>query len=246
MLFAELPVLDRPAAARAAGFSTVETWWLADAADAWADAVSRAGISVALLNADGGDLAAGDRGFLNVAALRERELARIDEALHLAVRVGARNVNVLAGRLLPDVPEARQRAEVVSLLREAAERAEAAGVAILLEPINTLDVPGYVLPTAADVREVIEDVDSPSVRLLYDAYHAARSGADPVSEAPDYVDVIAHVQYADCPGRGAPGTGEVDLERLLQALRQAGYEGLVGLEFDPRGETAASVARLPR
>jgi hydroxypyruvate isomerase len=246
MLFTELPVLDRPAAARAAGFSTVESWWPGEAADAWADAVSRAGVAVALLNADGGDLAAGDRGFPNSAALRERELARIDEALHLAVRVGARNVNVLAGRLLPDVPEARQRAEVVSVLREAAERAEVAGVAILVEPINALDVPGYLLPTAADAREVIEDVGSPSVRLLYDAYHAARSGADPVSEAPEYVDVIAHVQYADCPGRGAPGTGEVDLARLLEALRQAGYEGPIGLEYDPRGDTAASLSELPR
>ena len=246
MLFTELPILDRPAAARAAGFSTVESWWPGEAADAWADAVSRAGVSVALLNADGGDLAAGDRGFLNVAARRERELARIEEALRVAVRVGARNVNVLAGRLLPDVAEARQRAEVVSVLREAAERADAAGVAILLEPINALDVPGYVLPTAADAREVIEDVGSPFLRLLYDAYHAARSGADPVSEAPEYVDVIAHVQYADCPGRGAPGTGEVDLARLLEALRQAGYGGPVGLEYDPRGDSVASFSELPR
>lgn len=245
MLFAELPVLDRPKAARAAGFSTVETWWPGADADAWADAVSGAGLSVALLNADGGDLAAGDRGFLNVAGLRKRELGRIDEAVRVAVRVGAPQVNVLAGRLLPDVPEARQRAEVVSVLCEAAERAADAGVAILLEPINAVDVPGYLLPSAAHARQVIEDVDSPWVRLLYDAYHAARSGANPVSETLDYVDVIAHVQYADCPGRGAPGTGEVDLARLLDALRQAGYEGPVGLEYDPRGDTAASLSGLP-
>jgi len=246
MLFAELSMLERPAAAAAAGFATVETWWPGEAADAWAQAVSAAGLSVALLNADGGDIVAGDRGFLNVAALRERELARICEALQFAADVGAPRINVLAGRLLPDVPESRQRAELVGALREAAELAEAAALNIVLEPINVLDVPGYLLPTAADVRAVIEDVSSPRVRLLYDVYHAARVGRDPISEAPLYVDVIDHVQYADSPGRGAPGTGDIDLERLLEALTHAGYAGLVGLEYDPRGDTLGSLSWLPR
>jgi hydroxypyruvate isomerase len=245
MLFAELPVLERPSAARAAGFSSVETWWPGDETDAWAAAVRDADLSVALVNADGGDIGAGERGFLNVAALRERELDRIDAALTLASRLGAPRINVLAGRLVPDVPRKRQVAEVVSVLREAAARAVAAGVTIVLEPINHLDIPGYVLSTAADARTVIEAVGSDRVRLLYDAYHAARAGADPVAEAPAFVDVIDHVQYADHPGRGAPGTGEVELGRLLEALDAAGYTGLVGLEYDPRGDTAASLASLP-
>lgn len=246
MLFAELPVLERPAAAAAAGFSTVETRWPGEAADAWVHAVRAAGVSVALLNADGGDIAAGDRGFLNVAALRERELARIGEALRLAADVGAPRVNVLAGRLLQDLPESRQSAELVGALREAAELAEAAAVTIVLEPINVLDVPGYLIPTATDARAVLEHVGSPRVRLLYDVYHAARGGADPITEAPLYVDVIDHVQYADCPGRGAPGTGEIDLERLLEALTHAGYAGFVGLEYDPRGDTLGSLSWLQR
>lgn len=245
MLFAELPVLDRPRAARAAGFSSVETWWPGEDADAWAAAVQNAGLGVALVNADCGDIAAGERGFLNVAALRERELERIDAALTLASRVAAPRVNVLAGRLLPGVPQRRQLSEVVSVLREAAARAAAAEIAIVLEPINNLDVPGYLLPSAADARAMIEAVGSPAVRLLYDAYHAARSGADPVVEAPTFVDVIDHVQYADHPGRGAAGTGEVGLLRLLEALDGAGYTGLVGLEYDPRGDTVASLASLP-
>lgn len=244
MLFTELPVLERPAGARTFGFSTVETWWPGDAADEWAQAVSVAGLSVALLNADGGDIAAGERGFLNVAAVRERELGRIGAALRIAAKVGAPRVNVLAGRRLPDVPEARQRAEVVSVLREAAELADRAAVTIVLEPINVLDVPGYLLPRAADVRTVIEGVGSERVRLLYDVYHAARAGGDPVSEAPAYVDVIDHVQYADCPGRGAPGTGDIDHERLLDALADAGYTGVVGLEYDPRGDTIGSLSWL--
>src|SRR5262249_34243455 len=112
MLFTEVPLLDRPGAARAAGFTTVETWWPGAAADGWAGAVASAGVAVALLNADGGDIGAGERGFLNVAALRERELGRIDAALALAARVGAPRVNVLAGRLEPGIPRRRQLAEV--------------------------------------------------------------------------------------------------------------------------------------
>jgi hydroxypyruvate isomerase len=114
----------------------------------------------------------------------------------------------------------------------------------VLEPINELDVPGYLLPNAAAAVAALEAVGSPRVRLLYDAYHAARAGADPVREAPALVDVIDHVQYADHPGRGAPGTGSTDLGRLLAALDRAGYSGLVGLEYDPRGDTLASLASL--
>jgi hydroxypyruvate isomerase len=240
MLFTELPPLDRPAAARAAGFSSVETWWPGDA-DAWADAVARAGVEVALVNADAGDIGAGERGFLNVPALRDRELRRIDAATRLAGRVGAPRVNVLVGRLVADVPRTRQIAEVASVLREAGALAAAAGVTIVVEPLNAVDVPGYLLPTAADARALISAVGSPNIRLLYDAYHAARAGADPVTEGPALIELIDHVQYADCPGRGAPGTGTIDLARLLDGLLEAGYTGRIGLEYDPRGDTLASL-----
>src|SRR5262249_11151127 len=98
MLFGELPLLERPAAASAAGFMTVECWWPGAAAGEWAAAVRRAGVAVALLNADGGDIAAGDRGFLNIAGRRDRELEAVAAALELARGVGAPCINVLVGR----------------------------------------------------------------------------------------------------------------------------------------------------
>jgi hydroxypyruvate isomerase len=246
MLFTELPQIERPAAARAAGFSAVETWWPGSDAEAWADAVREAGVRVALLNSDGGDLAAGDRGFLNRVEERESELRRIDEAVSLAVQVGCTRVNVLAGRLTDTEPENRQRDAAADVLREAAARAAAQGVVLVVEALNALDVPGYLVPTAAVARQFIESVGSDSVMLLYDAYHAARSGSDPVAEAPRFVDVIGHVQYADHPGRGAPGTGTVDLRTFADALREAGYEGDIGLEFDPHGDTGRALASVPR
>ncbi len=246
MLFTELPPLERPAAARDAGFPAVETWWPGSDADAWAAAVRGAGLRVALLNSNGGDLAAGDRGFLNRAELHDRELDRIGEAVALAAGLGCPYVNVLAGRLTGGEPENRQRDAAAGVLREAAPRAAAQGVVLVVEALNALDVPEYLLPTAGDARRFLESIGSDSVRLLYDAYHAACSGSDPIVEAPELVDVIGHVQYADHPGRGAPGTGTIDLGRFADALRDAGYEGDIGLEFDPRGNTNAALASLPR
>lgn len=246
MLFTELPLLARPAAARAAGFDAVETWWPGDAADAWAQAVREAGVRVSLLNADGGDLAAGERGFLNVTARGDEELGRIEAAIALAAHVGCAHVNVLAGRLVAAERKSRQRDAAADVLRAATTKAAAHDVVLLVEPINALDVPGYLLPTADDARRFIETVDSDVVRLLYDAYHAARSGADPIEEAPRFVEVIGHVQYADHPGRAAPGTGDVDLLRFADALAAAGYRGDIGLEFDPRGDTTAALVSVPR
>src|SRR4051812_8447201 len=145
MLFTELPPPARPAAARAAGFELVETWW-PDDPEAWSRAVRSAGVGVACLNAEAGSIAAGDRGFLNVPERADASLDAVQRALDLAREVGAPGVNVLAGRALPGVPERRQRETALAVLREAAGLAAAAGVAILLEPINLIDVPGYLFP----------------------------------------------------------------------------------------------------
>ncbi len=155
----------------------------------------------------------------------------------MACTVGAPRINVLAGLMLPGVSHRRQLAEAVSTLRDCASVATAAGVTIVVEQINKLDVPRYLVPTAPEVADLIEAVGSTSVRMLYDVYHAARSGMDPLSEAPAYIEIIDHIHYADCPGRGAPGTGSVDLFEMLDVLDGAGYSGMVGLEYDPHGPT---------
>jgi hydroxypyruvate isomerase len=244
MLFTERPVLERPRAAREAGFSTVETWWPGELARSWANRIKAEGLEVALLNADCGDIHAGERGFLNIPSRRDEELRKIDDAVRLAGQVASPRVNVLAGRSLTAFPKRKQLAEVRRALTVAAERASAADIVLVLEPINRIDIPDYLVPDATAARRLIEAVGSPSVRLLYDAYHAAQSGIDPIREAPTLIDIIDHVQYADWPGRGAPGTGEVDLHRFVDALLEAGYRGAIGLEYDPRGNTLSSLAFL--
>ncbi len=247
MLFTEHVVTDRPAAARDAGFRAVESWWPPDEVIAsWAAEIQRLGLELACLNAYAGNLDQGERGFLNVPAMRERVLEDIGRAIALAHELGARNVNVLIGRDRGDLPRRVQWLSVVETLREASTMAAEAGVGLVVEHLNEKDIPGYLAPTAASAVKLIEAVGSPSVRLLYDAYHAAMAGSDPTREAADLVELIGHVQFADVPGRGAPGTGTLDLWALEESLRAAGYAGPIGLEYAPRGLTLASLSFLGR
>lgn len=115
---------------------------------------------------------------------------------------------------------------------------------LVIEPINALDVPSYLVPTPDDVAALLGDIARPNVRMLMDAYHVARGGGDPVSAVHRHGALIGHAQYADHPGRGAPGTGTLSLTAFVEALAAAGYTGAVGLEFDPGGPTTAALAAL--
>ena len=237
-LFRELPYLERPAAAAAAGFTTVETWWPRDGdGPAWAAETQRLGLDVALVNCFGGDLAAGERGFLNVPERRAEAIEAFLAAVDLAGRCGATNINVLVGRETPDIPREAQLAHAADTLAQCAPLAEAAGMTILVEPINELDSPGALTPTPRAALDLIQSVGSPAVGLLYDAYHAARAGGDPIRDVAGLLPHVGHVQYADCPGRGAPGSGDIDLAAFAAALDAAGYEGAIGLEFFADGPT---------
>lgn len=245
MLFTELPYLRRPRAAAEAGFTFVETWWPPDGlADPWAAEVVRHDLGVASINAYGGDLEAGDRGWLNIRERRGDVLQWFRDAVALATLCRAPRINLLVGRETTERSRDEQLDDAADVLAECAGLAEDAGITVLVEPINELDVPGYLVPTPAAALELIHAAGSTNVRLLFDAYHVARAGLDPCTEVISLVPSIDHVQYADCPGRGAPGTGTGDLPAFVHTLEVAGYSGLIGLEFDPRGPTADALAFL--
>jgi hydroxypyruvate isomerase len=238
MLFTELPPLERPAAAAAAGFALVESWWPpAEDLDAWVDAIHAAGVGVSCLNADGGDIAAGERGFCNLAERERDTFAAVSGALSLAERVDCPAVNVLPGLLVDDRTREAQLDHALAIYRECGRLAAASGRTIVIEPINAIDVPAYLLPTPTKVADFLGQVDHPNVGMLFDAYHCARGGGDPVAEATKFSATIGHVQYADSPGRGAPGTGQIDLAAFVSALADAGYHGAIGLEYNPAGPT---------
>lgn len=246
MLFTELPPIDRPRAAADAGFSHVESWWPpAPDTDAWAAAVIGAGVAVSCLNADGGDIARGERGFCNLAEREDDVVRACLDTLGVASQVAAPCINVLPGLRVGDRPVAAQLDQAARVYRQLGDLAERHDAVVVIEPINAVDVPQYLVPRADDVAALLGLIDHPAVRMLFDVYHCAMSGDDPVAMVHRHAALIGHVQYADCPGRGAPGTGQVDLSAVLSALDDIGYDGAVGLEFDPKGPTSEALRSLP-
>jgi hydroxypyruvate isomerase len=253
-LFTELPYLERVAAARDAGFGTIESAWPEDEQDRAGLAVAVAqqrdadpGFAVALLNCPAGDTAAGERGFVNDDARRAEAEAAFGEAVELAVAIGAPNLNLLVGRALPGVSEWRQRAAIVSALRSFAPLAAAHGLRILLEPVNAIENPGFLAPTPDAAVELIEAAGSDHAEhlgLLLDLYHVARAGDDPATAIARHRQWIGHVQISDHPGRGAPGSGTLPIWDLLDQLRASRYDGAVGLEYAVSGATERSLGFL--
>jgi len=164
-------------------------------------------------------------------------LAALEGSIAAARMLGAPMMIAQAGNVVPGLSREVQHDAIVAALREAALRLKGTGVVLALEPLNDLvDHKGYYLTSTLEGLDIIDEVGAPEIRLLYDIYHAAVMG-EPVELLAGRVDRIAHVHLADHPGRGAPGTGSVDLIARLRWLEAEGYSGLVGLEYRPNGPT---------
>jgi hydroxypyruvate isomerase len=251
ILFTEHPLLDRPRAARDAGFSAVEFWWPfptatpdKDEVDAFVSAISDAGVALAGLNFFAGDLKAGDRGILSWPGREDEFAAGVRTALDIGQRVGCRAYNALYGRMRGGRPAETQSATADRNLQFACSEAARRDAVVLLEPVSGFD--DYPLRTAGDVAAVIERHDAPNLRMLLDLYHLATNGDDLAQAVDTYAELVGHVQIADAPGRGEPGSGDLPLDALLGRLQDHGYDGRVGLEYSPTTDTEQSLGWLPR
>jgi hydroxypyruvate isomerase len=250
MLFKEVPFLDRFECAARAGFSAVEFWWPAgESLERVEAAVAGAGVEVALFNFDAGDMPAGDRGLPGEPDPERRRRFRdnVPVALGLAERLGCRRLNALVG--LERSPE--QRAEQLELAAEgvawAADQAARQGVEIMIEAVNTFENGPYLLPTTRAAAAFIARVDRPNVRLQYDAYHMQRMEGNLVATLTEHAPLIGHIQVADSPTRGEPGTGEINYPFVLRAIEEMGYDGWIGLEYNPTTATTEdSLGWLPQ
>jgi hydroxypyruvate isomerase len=255
ILFTELPLLERPAAAREAGFGAVEFWWPFAAAvpsdgevEAFVRSVRDAGVRLAGLNFAAGDLAAGDRGLASWPARSSEFRDNLEVTVGIGERLGCRAFNALYGNRVGGAEPAGQDDLATENLALAGRAAARVGGTVLVEPVS--GAARYPLRTAADAVAVIDRVADrtgvANLGLLCDLYHLAVNGDDLDQVIATYGDRVAHVQVADAPGRGAPGTGGLDLDRYLARLAGAGYAGWVGLEYQPAGASADSFAGLPR
>jgi hydroxypyruvate isomerase len=240
ILFTELPLLERPGAARAAGFGAVEFWWPFEEmvpsdsdADAFVAAIADAGVELVMLGFHAGDMAAGERGLVSVPAAAAGFRDNIGACVEIARRTGCRLLNAPYGRRIDGVDPAEQDAVAIENLTLAAEAAASAGASVLVETINSVDVPTFPIDSSGAAIAVIDKVPADNVAFLADLYHLAKMGEDVPHALSAHRDLIAHVQVADPPGRGAPGTGTLDFEPLFARLAAQRYAGSVGLEYFP-------------
>ncbi|MGW1994880.1 hydroxypyruvate isomerase family protein [Embleya sp. NPDC001921] len=259
LLFHDLPFLERPAAAAGAGFDAVEMWWPFPTTSPsrrdvreLVSAVNDAGIDLVALNFAAGNMAAGERGLMNdpagAAAFRDSVAIAVD----VAAQTGCRLFNALYGNRLQDVADESQHETASANLTWAAEAVAEIGATVLVEALNGVENPHYLLPTAADAADVVaaaRSAGSPNVALLADVYHWAAGGEDPAAATAAHGPLIAHVQLADHPGRHEPGTGDIDFPAVYAQLHRHDYHGALAAEYRPLANTTGGLAwlhRLPR
>jgi len=238
MLYNEVDFLDRFAAAAASGFKGVEYLFpYAYPKDELAARLARHGLTQVLHNLPAGDWAAGERG---LACLPDRVgefQESVGRAIDYATALGCRQVNCLAGIAPKDVDPARLRATFVDNLRFAAGKLGAAGIRLLIEPINTFDMPGFYLSRTRQALDLIRDVGSDNLYVQYDIYHMQRMEGELANTIKANLGRIAHLQLADTPGRHEPGTGEINYRFLFGFLDAIGYDGWIGCEYKPKAGT---------
>lgn len=246
LLFTELPLAERIMAARVAGFDGVEIQFPYEIpAIRLKELLERAGLPLVLINLPAGDFMAGGAGLAAVPSRQADFDAALQEALSYAAMTRPACVNVLPGRLAAGVSRDQALDTLAGNLRKSAEAFALLGIRVLCEAINPLDMPGFLISTPEHLQALLERVDHPNCQAQLDLYHMARQELDIAAGIRLLGERIGHVQFADCPGRGAPGTGAVAFEPLLEALRTVHYNGWLAAEYRPEGpDTTAGLAWL--
>lgn len=245
IMFTETPLLQRPAAVKAAGFGAVEYWWPFDVAvpsdrdvDDFVRAVQDAGVQLSGLNFFAGDMPGGDRGLVSWPERSAEFVRNIDVTIEIGRRLGCRAFNALYGNRVEGIEGSEQDELGTENLVKAAAAAAGIGGTVLIEPVSGSE--NYPLLTAADALAVIDRAQAAgagdNIALLADLFHLATNGDDVDAAIAKHIRRIGHVQIADSPGRGEPGSGQLPLPSYLEALQSGGYDGWVGLEYKPTTE----------
>ena len=245
MLFTELPFLDRFEAAAKAGFKAVEFLFpYAYTVGDLKDRLSANGLTLVLHNLPAGNWDAGERG---IACLPDRVSEFRDgvgRAIGYASALGVTQVNCLAGKVPVGVADDVLRTTFVSNLRFAASALQKVGIKLLIEPINTYDIPGFYLNRTAQALAILDEVGSENLFVQYDIYHAQRMEGELIATMQKNLARIAHIQLADNPGRNEPGTGEIHYGNVFAAIDRMGYSGWIGCEYKPATTTEAGLGWL--
>jgi len=242
MLFNEHDFLARFDAAAKAGFQAVE--FLFPYAFPAAEIKARLqanGLQLVLHNLPAGNWEGGDRGVACDPARVAEFRSGVAQAVEYAAALGVPQLNCLAGKAPAGVAEAELRRTFVANLRFAAAELKKAGLKLLIEPINTFDIPGFYLSRSTQAIDILDEVGADNAYLQYDIYHAQRMEGELAATMSKYLPRIAHIQLADNPGRNEPGSGEIHYPFLFRHLDRIGYAGWIGCEYKPAGSTEAGL-----
>jgi hydroxypyruvate isomerase len=242
MLFNEVDFPDRFEAAAKAGFRGVEYLFpYAYDKNQLADKLKTHKLTQVLHNLPAGDWGAGERGIGCLPARVGEFQDGVGKAIEYATTLGCQQINCLAGIAPKDAAPDALRKTFVENLRFAAGKLKAAGIKLLIEPINTFDIPGFYLSRTAQALEIMNDVGSDNLFLQYDVYHMQRMEGELAVSLKKNLARIRHIQIADNPGRNEPGTGEINYSFLFKHIDQIGYDGWIGCEYKPATTTVAGL-----
>ncbi len=240
-LWADRPFMARFDAAARAGFGAVEYMFpYAEDLKAIAGELRRLRLRQVLFNLPAGDWAAGDRGMAVDPARRREFRDGVRLAVDVARRLACPRVNCLVGKQLENVPLKEQWACLVDNVKSAAAACEQVGIVLLVEAVNTFDIPGFFLRTSSEAFQLQDAVGAANLKVQFDVYHAQRMEGNLTHTLTRNIGRIGHVQIADAPDRNQPGTGEINFAYLFRALDRTDYGGEVGLEYKPSGATDES------
>ena len=243
LLFNEFDFLDRFEAAAEAGFEAVEFLFpYAWPASEIAERLDRHELKLVLHNLPPGDWDAGERGIACLPDRVDEFRSGVARGIEYAKALYCPQLNCLAGIRPGHVTQEQARSTLVSNLRFAATEFQKSGLRLLLEPINTFDMPGFFLNRSDQAAAILDEVDAPNIFIQYDIYHAQRMEGELANTIARLLPRIGHMQMADTPGRHEPGTGEINFEYLFDFIDDIGYEGWIGCEYRPATTTTDGLA----
>lgn len=237
-LYREWPLLERPLRAAEDGFHGVECLFPYHfSADELAEVLSRSAIPLVLINAPAGNWDSGERG---IASLPDRGIdfqKSLDKAFEYAERLDCKQVHVMAGLITPLLKRDEQEACLVERLQDACSQASQRGITILIEALNKIDVPNYLLSDLSTVLRIHEQVNCVNLKVQFDIYHQQLTSGDLVQSLVRLGDRLGHVQCAGVPGRHELDETEINYSFVFKQLSRLGYQGWIGAEYEPRQRT---------
>jgi len=233
MMFSYLDFYDRFSAAKKAGADAVEFWkWTNKDIDRVCEEIKNNGLEFAIFNIDSTDETLSydlSRGILNAGRKEELKKA-LEESIPVYKKLGANGMIVLIGETL-DIPYEEQISNIIDCLNFVKPLAEENGITLLVEPLNDFDRKNYFLPRSKEVFEILKEVNSPNIKLLFDIYHEQLMRGNLINSINENIDLIGHFHVADAPGRHEPGTGEINYPNVIGAIDSTDYARYIGLEY---------------